>query len=427
VPANGSPTRSDVDLRARVQRALDLCRPSLEGGAYTRILTDRALDAAAPRGRAAGPLESVILAVKDMIAVQGLPRGGGSRSQEHSAACEEDAPAVAALLGAGAVLIGLTALHELAFGVTGINGYTGTPHNPAAPGRVPGGSSSGSAVAVATGSADIALGTDTGGSVRIPAALCGVVGYKPPFDAFPTHGVLPLAVSLDHVGVLARSAGLARTVDEVISGRSEASGHASTAPNLAVDPSRLERCEATVATAFARAIDALSAKYRIVEVELPPSGEVVEVTGTIMFYEAAQVYGALALDEHSGLGDDVRARLLSGMQITSAEYAAALERRHRLTEEVAVIVRQFDAIVEPTVPMCAPPIAEAPAVGSELVAHTRLANLTGLPAISLPIPGPGLPVGLQLTACDRPALFGAAEAAETLLSGPAPAGSTTWP
>lgn len=404
---------AELDLREQVEDALGRARPAREGGAYTCLTAERALALAEPLGRPAGPLQATTFAVKDLIAVRGLRRGGGSQTQANTAPCRADAPAVEALLGAGSILIGLTTLHELAFGVTGINLYTGTPENPAAPGRVPGGSSSGSAAAVASGSVDLALGTDTGGSVRIPAALCGIVGYKPPRGAISTKGVLALSGSLDHVGVLARSVALARVFDEVSCGSRRQ--QTSTTRTIAVDPTRVEHCEGAVATAFSRAIDALSAAYRIVEVRLPNTEAVVAVTGTIMFYEAAQLYGDLAVDEHSGLGDDVRERLLAGARINRADYAAALDDQPVFTDAVREILDAVDAIAEPTVPICAPPLAEAPPLGPIMVAHTRLANLTGFPAMSVPIEGQPLPVGLQLTAADRWRLFEVAEMAERLL------------
>ncbi len=382
------------------------------------ILAERAEQAAPAGARPAGPLESAILAVKDMIAVRGRPRGAGSRSQEGAAPCTEDAPAVAALLGAGAVLTGLTALHELAFGVTGINAYAGTPENPAARGRVPGGSSSGSAVAVATGTADIALGTDTGGSVRIPAALCGVVGYKPPFGLLPTVGVLPLADSLDHVGVLARSVALARAVHRVFDpGGPVPDDDGAGRLALGIDLTRLAECEPGIAGAFRRTVEGLASLHSIVEVRLPATDEVVAVTNAIMFHEAATHYGDLARDAASGLGDDVRARLVQGLEIGEPDYVAALGRGRELTAAMTGIVGSVDAVLEPTVPIGAPTLADAPALGPRLVAHTRLANLTGLPAISLPLPAPGLPVGLQLTARDARTLFAVAMAAEAIVAG----------
>ncbi len=257
-------------------------------------------------------MQRATFAVKDMIAVRGHRQGGGSVTREYAEVCRDHAPIVAALLDAGAVLIGLTALHELAFGVTGINSYTGTPANPWGTGLIPGGSSSGSAVAVATGSADVAVGTDTGGSIRIPAALCGVIGYKPPFGRFPTAGVLPLSETLDHVGVLARSVEMVSAVDGLFAPSRQtapATKEASGTPvsrRFGVSRARLAGSETAVANAMEVALERLALDHSVVEVTLPSSDEVVEVTNTIMFFEAAQHYGTQAADPASGLGDDVR-------------------------------------------------------------------------------------------------------------------------
>jgi Asp-tRNA(Asn)/Glu-tRNA(Gln) amidotransferase A subunit family amidase len=391
-----------------------------DGGAYTTIFEEPARLAAGAGHRPAGPLDEAIVAVKDMIAVRGHRRGGGSRSRVQSEFCADDAPVVAALRGAGAVLIGLTALHELAFGVTGINAFTGTPANPAAPGCVPGGSSSGSAVAVATGSADIALGTDTGGSIRIPAALCGVVGYKPERGRFPTDGVLALAATLDHVGVLTASVAQAKVVDRLFGpGNASALGSSRTPGpmRLGVHRAHLAESDPAVRDAVAAAIDRLATAHSIVDVSLPATDEVIEVTNTIMFFEAAQIYGPLADDPHSGLGDDVRTRLESGLRIAPADYERARARARGLRNEVALALALVDAVLEPTVPIAPPTLADAPGLGPRLVAHTRLANLTGLPAISVPLPGAPHPVGLQFTAIQTEALFRCAADVEASVAG----------
>ena len=412
-------TSTAPDLGRRVAEALGASRSAHEGGAYTAIDGELALAAAAPGGRAGGPLEHCTFAVKDMIAVRGHRRGGGSRTRERSGLCGHDAPVVAALRGAGAVFIGLTALHELAFGVTGINAYTGTPANPLDATRVPGGSSSGSAVAVATGSADLALGTDTGGSIRIPAALCGVVGFKPPYGAWPTRGVLPLAGTLDHVGVLARSVGEVIAADSLFSSAAfppPADNRASARRTFGVNRSALAGSEPAVAAAVEAALERLATEHTLVDVELPEAPDVLGITNTIMFFEAAQLYGEVAADPRSGLGEDVRARLQTGLGISADEYAAARLRARALTGRVHASLGGLDAVLEPTVPIRAPTLAEAPELGFRLVAHTRLANLTGLPALSLPLPVTGLPVGLQITGTSSAGVLGCASLIERALA-----------
>jgi Asp-tRNA(Asn)/Glu-tRNA(Gln) amidotransferase A subunit family amidase len=390
--ASGEPA---PDMEARVANALRKSGLASEGGAYTAIFEERAMNAAGSSRRPVGPLRDTTFAVKDMIAVRGHRRGGGSRSREHAETCDEDAPVVATILEAGAVLIGLTVLHELAFGVTGINAYAGTPVNPAGAGRIPGGSSSGSAVAVAAGSVDFALGTDTGGSIRIPAALCGVVGYKPAYGSWPTAGVLALAPSLDHVGVLGRSVAAVASVD-LLFGSSARDGDEPSRRTFGAHRGQLARSEPAVADAVGAALDRLSAAHSLVDIEFPSDDEVLELTNTIMFFEAANEFRTQAMDPDSGLGDDVRARLETGLRIAPDDYERARARARLLTDEVRAAMASVDVVIGPTVPICAPTLAEAPELGPRLVAHTRLANMTGLPAISLPLPTPVLPVGLQL-------------------------------
>jgi aspartyl-tRNA(Asn)/glutamyl-tRNA(Gln) amidotransferase subunit A len=409
------------DISGLVTARAAASRLAHDGGAYTAILSELALEAAVAGGRPAGPLQHCTFAVKDMIAVRGQRRGGGSRTREGAHLCDRDAPTVATLRGAGAVLLGLTALHELAFGVTGINAYTGTPAHPLDPARIPGGSSSGSAVAVATGSVDFALGTDTGGSIRIPAALCGVVGFKPPYGVWPTAGVLPLAGTLDHVGVLARSVADVAAVDALFQssgrGRARPAAAGPQRRTLGVHRAHAADVEPPVAAAFENAIEQIAGEHALVDVELPAAADVLAVTNTIMFFEAAQAYRSEALDEDSGLGDDVRARLLTGLAISADDYAAARVRARALTRRVHGVMDNLDAVLEPTVPICAPTLADAPELGFRLVAHTRLANLTGFPALTLPLPVAGLPVGLQMTGTRSNELLRGAAVIEALLAG----------
>jgi Asp-tRNA(Asn)/Glu-tRNA(Gln) amidotransferase A subunit family amidase len=396
-----------------VSAALARCTPSRDGGAYAAIFDTEALEAAGEGRRPPGSLETITVGVKDMIAVRGHVTRAGSRTRDGARPEPTDAPAVAALRAAGAVLVGLTAMHELAFGVTGINAYTGTPANPADPDRIPGGSSSGSAVAVATGSVDVALGTDTGGSVRIPAALCGVVGYKPASGRFPTAGVLPLAPSLDHVGVLGVSVTAVAMVDRLFAPPDVPS---ITRPRrFGVDWTRLEDSEDVVADALRAAIGQIGRHYELVELRLPPSEDIVEITNAILLFEAARTYEAATRDPDSGLGDDVRTRLEAGLRIEPADYQRAREQASVLSATIRSTLELLDGFLEPTVPIVAPLVADASGSGPRLVAHTRLANATGLPAISLPLPVEGLPVGLQLTGIDSGSLFASAVELETLL------------
>ena len=219
-PRTPDPTRptATTDLTEAVGGCLERAALALTGGAFIEIFAD-AMDRARPGHRPGGCLEDFTVAVKDLVSVAGHRMTAGSSLRSEVPPEPADADVVFQLRSEGAVLIGTTALHEFAFGVTGINHHTGTPINPRAPSGIPGGSSSGSAVAVAQGAARVAIGTDTGGSVRIPAALCGVIGFKPRYGSYSLHGVYPLAVSLDHVGVIARTVGDVETVHAALGHR----------------------------------------------------------------------------------------------------------------------------------------------------------------------------------------------------------------
>ena len=362
-----------------------------------------------PQEGPAGPLSGTVLAVKDLIAVSGFARSAGSLALVGRPVEEADAGVVAALRQAGCVVGGPVALHELAFGVSGLNDECGYPPHPADPALVPGGSSSGSAVAVADGSADLALGTDTGGSVRIPAALCGVVGFKPAFGTYPLDDVFPLAPSLDHVGLLAPSVAGVIRAHGVLTGE-QVRMHTSPL-RLGVDRVGLADASEEVRTAARAALDALAAAgANLTDVEWPAPGDVFDASTTIMFAEAAEVHRELmASPEFALVGRPVAERLRAGAAITAGQLADARRARDRLTAEAAHVLSTpgvgdagpVDAVVGPTVGIVAPTADRArtdPGLARELVAGTRLANLTRLPAVTVPVRSRGLPVGLQVSA-----------------------------
>ncbi|MFN0089301.1 MAG: amidase, partial [Acidimicrobiales bacterium] len=375
-----------------------------------------------PLRAADGPLAGWRLAVKDLIAVAGRPLGCGSAVMLGAPAQPEHAPVVAALVDAGAALIGGTKLHEFGFGVTGLNAYSGAPANPAAPGRVCGGSSSGAAAAVAAKLADISLGTDTGGSVRVPAALCGVVGYKPSWGALDTAGVFPLAPSLDHVGWLAPEARRLIAPARVLGLLDPADGPASRElTRVGWAPAVAAAASAEVSAAFERALAELDDEgVELVEVDWPNGEEVFAATTAVMFAEAAAVHRPLLAARHERYGADVRARLVQGLAIDLEMYLRAGEVRRRLSRRCRRLLLDngLDAVLTPTTPIVAPLAGEAAesSVAATLVSNTRLADLTGLPALSLPIPGEPLPVGLQLEALDDPTALAAAVAIERTLA-----------
>ena len=392
-------------LKEIIKVALSRARLAGEGGAYTFIADAASALAAALQAGQDGPLGGLTFAVKDLVAVAGRPLRAGSAVRETAPPEAADAPVVALLRQAGAIFIGTTSLHEFAFGVTGINDYAGTPLNPHDPARIPGGSSSGSAVAVAEGSADIAIGTDTGGSVRIPAALCGVVGFKPSFGAYPIEGVFPLSPTLDHAGILARSVANVQRVHTVLA----APVNGEYRPRrLGLLRSELEQSEPAVQQRVQEAIDRLAGAGCLVEdIEWPDGESVFAVSTAIMFAEAAAIHRAEMRQDAMRYGADVRARLLQGLALPAVNYVTALRGRRQMRLQVQARLAGVDGVIGPTVGIVAPTLAEAraPAVAGRLVAFTRLANVVGLPVLSLPLPGPGLPVGIQVMAPDdRPTL-----------------------
>ncbi len=398
-------------------------RLASEGGAYVHIRSSADVeDELARASDLAAPLAGWTLGVKDLIAVAGLPLGAGSRARADAAPERNDAPIVARLRGLGAALVGTTALHELAFGVTGINDYAGTPENPRLAGAVPGGSSSGSAVAVAEGSARIALGTDTGGSVRIPAALCGVVGFKPRYGVYSTAGVLPLAPSLDHVGLLARSVADVCTVHEALGNQVGAPG---VRPRIGLIKQSFEAADAAVIKALERLLTRASdAGCTISEVAWPDPELVMQASTTIMFAEAYAVHRNLLERCPQLIGADVRLRLETGSQISASAVAEAARARSEIRTVVAAAFDGLDGVLGPTVGCPPPQVRDARDgdVGAGLVLGTRVANLSGVAALSLPVAAE-LPVGVQVMAASDQATLALGAWLERLGGVEAPAGS----
>ncbi len=374
-----------------------------------------------------GPLDGWRLGVKDLIDVAGHPVRGGSAARAGAPAASADAPVVATLRAAGAVIVGATKLHEFAFGVTGRNATDGTAANPAAPGRVPGGSSSGSAAAVAAGEADVALGTDTGGSCRIPAACCAVVGFKPSFGSVSTAGVLPLSPSLDHVGWLSRTVGQAvalAAVLGVVEGWDRSGGATGSRPIRRIGVHRRGLAGGTadggedpvVSAGFEAALERLrAAGVELVDVDWPTGEDAFPASTAIMFTEASALHRRSLADAGARYGIDVRTRLVQGAGFDPDSYVLARSAQVALRARCLAVLAGVDAVVGPTLPAVPPLLDEAvdPAVAARLVANTRLANLTGLPAVSVPVPGTVLPVGVQVEARSD----GAALAAAALLEG----------
>src|SRR5215469_697840 len=334
------------------------------------------------------------LAVKDLIDLAGLPTTAGSAALEKTAApADRDALCMAGARAAGAVIVGKVNLYELAFGASGVNEYFGTPVNPLDSRRLPGGSSSGSAVAVADGDADIAYGSDTGGSIRVPAAFCGVTGLKTTHGRVSLGGVWPLAPSLDTVGPMARDvAGVA-------------AGMALLEPEFAVDvppARRLGRIRPTgidVDPAIDLAIDAALARcgLAVTEAALPGWLAAREACGVIIDAEAVESNRALMTDpvKRDLLSAEVRARLDGGAAVTPDQLAAARAAQPAWRDAMTKALSEVDLLALPTVPFYPPLLTGAR--GVHFTAFTNPVNLSGFPAIALPVPSTQrLPASLQL-------------------------------
>jgi len=334
------------------------------------------------------------LAVKDLIDVVGVPTTAGSRALAETAQpADGDAACLAGARAAGALIVGKANLHELAYGGAGTNEWFGTPVNPLDPLLLPGGSSSGSAVAVADGDADVAYGSDTGGSVRIPAAFCGITGLKTTHGRVSLDRVWPLAPSLDTVGPMARDvAGVVAGMTLLEPGfqvGSPAGRIGRIRPTGSdVDP----RIDAAVDDALARS------GLDITEIDLPGWLAARETCGVLLDFEAAQSNRVLTDDpaRRALIGPNVLARLTAAADVTTDDADRARARQRDWREALhAAVVRSGGLLALPTVPVYPPPLTAPP--GLHFTALTNPVNLAGLPALALPIPsGHSLPASLQL-------------------------------
>jgi amidase len=334
------------------------------------------------------------LAVKDLIDVEGIPTTAGSRAVAETARPADcDAACLAGARAAGAVIVGKANLHELAYGGAGLNEWFGTPVNPLDPSLLPGGSSSGSAVAVADGDADVAYGSDTGGSVRIPAAFCGITGMKTTHGRVSLDRVWPLAPSLDTVGPMARDVAgvvVGMTLLEpgfLVSGRASRIGRIRPA-GFEVDP----RIDAAVDGALARS------GLDITEVDLPGWLAARETCGVLLDFEAAQSNHVLLTDpaRRALIGPNVLARLTSAETVTPEQVGRARADRPGWRQALTDALTAAGGLLAlPTVPFYPPPLTAPP--GLHFTAFTNPVNLAGFPALALPVPSDhSLPASLQL-------------------------------
>ena len=332
------------------------------------------------------------VAVKDCLDIAGQVTGCGSRAFAGHPPADRHAAVVQALIDAGCHIVGKANMHELAYGVTGLNQFTGTPVNPKFPDRIVGGSSSGSAAAVASGSVDFAIGTDTGGSIRMPAACCGIIGLKPTFGAISRAGAVPASSSLDCIGPFARTMdGIIAAMDAICPGFAM--------PEEASDAPRLGRvavpADAAVTDALDSALDRCAAQATAVD--LPHFADAYTAGVVIIGAEMAAELGHLV--RTGKLGADIEARLINAAAVTHEQLAEAEAIRARFTAAVDAALAQCDALVLPTLPGEPIRLSEAgdAAAAVRLTSLVRPFNLSGHPAITLPLlTENGLPAGMQL-------------------------------
>ena len=385
--------------------------------ACAHVFTRPLLEAAGAEAERAGsslPLAGLAFSAKDLFDIEGQPTPAGSQVLSHAPAARADAVAVARLRAAGGALIGRTNMTEFAFSGVGVNPHHGTPANAAdaTTPRIPGGSSSGAAISVATGAAFVGLGSDTGGSIRIPAALNGIVGFKSTARLVPADGALPLSTTLDTVCAMTRSVRDAVTAHEILAARRVGLTDAPLASyRLAVVTNTFfDGVEAPVDTAFHNALRQLrTAGARIEEITLPPLADLAAINATGGFSAAEAYAWHRLLLERSGAGYDPRVaqRILKGATMKAHEYIDLVQARRDWIARMEAALAPFDAVLSPTVPITAPPIANvAPGAESDdeffrvnglLLRNPSVVNMLDGCAISLPCPvDGGLPVGLML-------------------------------
>jgi len=403
-------------------------------------------DAALAEGRAPGALHGVPLAWKDLCFLRGLPTSCGTRTPDYFVG-DADCTAAARLIAAGAVTLGKLNMSELALGPFGDNAHHGHVQNPWRAGHCAGGSSSGSGAAVAAGLAVGALGTDTGGSIRLPAACCGIVGLKPTYGRVSRAGAMALSWSNDHVGPMTRTVRDAALLLHLMAGHDP--GDATTSPRPAPDClTGIERgvaglriglpenyyfdgVDPEVAAAVRTAAERLGREgARVVELRVPDPQAMADVTGLVSRAESASIHARVVRERPHELQPAVRARLEVGFRVSAHDYLQALRLRARWAREfVQLVFGEVDVLLAPTIPEPAPSLAEVTGVPvAQVLAHmTRFSRLTrpfnglGCPVLAVPcgLARHGLPLGLQIVGrpFDEPTVLRTGRAWERLVGG----------
>ncbi|MFN3657025.1 MAG: amidase [Pseudolabrys sp.] len=369
-----------------------------------------AADARARHGVSLGPLDGTIVSIKDLFDVAGeVTRAGSKVVAEEGKPAASDAPVVRRLRAGGAVIVARTNMTEFAFSGVGMNPHYGTPGNPADRARIPGGSTSGGAVAVGDGMCDVAIGSDTGGSTRIPAALCGLVGFKPSQKRIPLAGAYPLSHSMDSIGPIARSVADCARADAVMAGEDFSVLNPAPLAGLRIGVAQgmpLDGLDDTVTKRFDAALAVLrKAGARLADQPLPliEPWTQVNARGGVQPAEGFAVNRDWLDRRGADIDPNIRARLERARGISAADYLWMVERRAELAGAMDEQLRDLDVLMAPATPIVAPTIAEmtAPDVfgrkNALLLRNTSMWNFFDCCAISLPLPREGgLPVGLML-------------------------------
>jgi len=396
-----------AQLRARKVSAVELAQESLRRiheqqprlNAFITITGDLALEQARraddelARGIDRGPLHGIPYGLKDLFHVRGIRTTAGSKVFENYVP-DYDSTVYKKLTEAGAVLMGKTGLHELAYGITSNNPHFGAIRNPHDLNRIPGGSSGGSGAAVVADLVLFAMGTDTGGSIRVPSAYCGCVGLKPTADLVSRRGLMPLSFTLDHAGPMARTAGDTALVMNAL------------APMARLRPAKNLRIGVPenffnegLSAPVAKAYEAVIARFKTVRIKVPDPAAINAAGRTILLSEASA-----QLEPHmhnrANFGADVMALLDQGRHVSAVEYIKARRLRRLYQRAWNAVWEKCDVIFTPTVAIEAPLIGQEIVEGEEVrfisTKFVRLFNVLGLPALSIPLPTSGLPVGLQI-------------------------------
>jgi len=378
----------------------------------TAILPEDSIGAFVPHGRqikaatSAGPLNGLTFAVKDLFDVAGMGTGGGSPEWlgDHLTVAA-DAPTVATLLNAGADMVGKTVCDEFFYSLTGANAHYGTPQNVAAPGRLPGGSSSGSAAAVAGGLCDFALGSDTGGSVRVPAAFCGLYGLRPTYGRVDLGGAMAMAPRFDTGGWFTRDAelfakvGRLLLIGDAVDGRIE---------SLAVADDAFDQAEPAVAAALRSELENYLAAGKLpapTTLQLAPDGfaDRAEAFRIVQAYQVWQTHGAWITAHQPNLGPGIKDRVAFAATVTDEAYQSASATCDQVRDRVRSLVPRGTVVVLPTAPCIAPPADSTDddmlAFRTRAMALTSTGGISGSPQLTVPVATvDGCPVGLSFMA-----------------------------